>query len=212
MSLIKNLNKSVDGFHLSIPQLEIPDTGVTALLGRSGSGKTTVMNLLSGLEPCPELQWNFKDLDLAKLEPGERRIGMVFQNYQLFSHLTVKENILFAARARKLDSKTIESRLLELCKSLELSSVLEKKTDVISGGEKQRTALARALIGKPRILFLDEPFSALDAEIREKARETTLKLINSENIPALLITHDSTDVDRMASTCFYLENGRLRSS
>src|SRR5271165_2213509 len=100
MSLVKGLVRDYDGFTLSIPTWEIPDQGITALWGPSGSGKTTAFRLLIGLEPCPGLSWTFAELDIAALPVPQRRLGVVFQTLELFPHMTARENILFAARAR----------------------------------------------------------------------------------------------------------------
>lgn len=209
MSVVKHLNKTFDGFSISIPEFEIPDLGVTALIGPSGSGKSSVIKILCGLEVCPSLYWDFKGEDLAKLPPGKRKIGMVFQSFELFPHLTVKENIRFASEARKISKEEFEEKYSRLAQRLQINKIENKKTEIISGGEKQRTALARALIANPRILFLDEPFSALDAEIRSEARAVTLDLVNSEKIPALLITHDKEDIEALATKVFKLNAGRL---
>src|SRR5690606_35874023 len=111
MSLVEGLIRDYGDFKIEIPRWEIPDLGVTALWGPSGSGKTSVFRLLIGLEPCPTLAWTFAGEDLAKLSPPARRLGVVFQNLELFPHMTAEENVLFAARARGIPSKDAVSRL-----------------------------------------------------------------------------------------------------
>ncbi len=209
MSIVKGLVKSYDGFELSIPVWEIPDLGVSLLWGPSGAGKSTIFRCMIGLEDCPGLSWNFKDLDLARLSPPERRLGVVFQSYELFPHLTVEENILFPIRARGENVNSFE-RELSLCKEvLGLQKILTRKAKVLSGGEQQRVALARAVMSRPRMLFLDEPFSALDPELRQEARALMNEIIRETKIPALLISHDERDIDFFQGKVFKVRNGCL---
>jgi sulfate transport system ATP-binding protein/putative spermidine/putrescine transport system ATP-binding protein len=209
MSLVENLIRDYGDFKVEIPRWEIADQGVTALWGPSGSGKTSVFRLLAGLEPCPGLTWTFKGEDLARLAPPDRRIGVVFQSFELFPHMSAEENILFAARARRIPEADARKSFRRLIESLRMESYVSKKAAVLSGGEAQRVALARAVIGRPRILFLDEPFSSLDAELRERARLMTKSLIQELQIPTLLVTHDQNDLDRLADVTVKIRDGRL---
>lgn len=209
MSLIKNLIRKYEGFEIHIPQWEIPDQGITALTGPSGSGKTSVVRLLLGLEPCKDLSWQFGSEDLAKQPVGKRRLGVVFQEYALFPHLSARDNILFAARARNVGNPEIEQKLSEWEPLLKFGSFLSRKASLLSGGEQQRVALVRALIGKPRFLFLDEPFSALDADLRADSRKLVQALVQKEKIPTLLISHDRRDVEMLANQEFHIRDGRL---
>jgi len=210
MSTVKDLIKDYDGFKIQIPILEIPDQGVTALLGKSGSGKSSILRILSGLDSSPQMQWDFQGLAMHLLKPPERRIGFVFQSYEIFPHMTARENILFAAEARNIPIKISKEKMKELIQTLQLESFIDRRSDLLSGGEKQRVALARALISEPRILFLDEPFAALDEELRQDARKLVLNVIEKAKIPALLITHDQRDVDFLATTRYQIENGNLK--
>ena len=209
MSLIQNLYRDYGDFRVDIPRWEIADQGVTALWGPSGSGKTSVFNLLIGLEPCPGLIWDFKGLNLAALPMQERQLGVVFQNYEIFPHLTAQQNILFAAEARDITLKAAEKHLAELTETLQLQNCLNTKGELLSGGEKQRTALARALIGEPRFLFLDEPFSNLDQNLRDSARSLVKQVIDKHRVPTLLVTHDEGDLKALAQTVVKIENGKL---
>ncbi len=209
MSVVENLVKVYSGFEVNIPKWTIPDQGVTALWGPSGSGKSTVFRLLLGLDPCQQLRWKFKDIDLAALPVGEKRLGIVFQSYDLFPHLSAQENILFAARARKLNERESKEILYRLSKKLNMASFLDRKTNLLSGGEKQRVALARALISKPRILLLDEPFSALDEDLKNEARKMVKDLLHEEEVPAILVTHDPKDIEVLANQVNRIEKGRL---
>ncbi len=209
MSLIKNLERKYDGFEIHIPEWEIPDDGITALTGPSGSGKTSIVRILLGLEPCPSLSWQFGKEDLAKQPVGQRRLGVVFQEYSLFPHLTARENIEFAAQARNVEEAEFERKISEWDQHLKLKTFLDRKANLLSGGEQQRVALVRALIGRPRFLFLDEPFSALDADLRAESRKLVKTLVQLEKIPTLLISHDRSDVEALASQEFHLQEGRL---
>lgn len=207
MSRVENLIRDYGDFRIEIPKWEISDQGVTALWGPSGSGKTSVFRLLIGLEPCPGLKWTFGDEDLARLSPPERRLGVVFQSLELFPHMSAAENILFAAKARGIANA--EDKLRELSEELRMTSYLQRPARVLSGGEAQRVALARAVIGQPRFLFLDEPFSSLDAEMRSEARALVRRLIDRLKIPTLLITHDREDLAALADHTVRIEAGRL---
>jgi len=211
--IVHNLKKEYDGFQLDIPEWTIADRGITALSGRSGSGKTSIIRILLGLEDCPSLSWMIETpsgaLDLARLPIEKRNLAVVFQNYELFPHLSARENIMFAAKAQKLANDEAIRRLSRLASRLQIETLLEKKAKVLSGGERQRVALARALIREPRFLFLDEPFSALDIEIRQEARRLVKSIVDEYKTPTLLVSHDPADVESLASHVVYIEAGRL---
>jgi sulfate transport system ATP-binding protein/putative spermidine/putrescine transport system ATP-binding protein len=209
MSLVEGLNRDYGDFKIEIARWEIADQGITALWGPSGSGKTSVFRLLIGLEPCPTLVWKFGDEDLAQLPPPERRLGVVFQNLELFPHMSAEENILFAARARGIRQTEAVHRLKDLSDELRMSGYLNRQARVLSGGEAQRVALARAVIARPRFLFLDEPFSSLDAELRGEARSLVKNLISRMKIPTLLVTHDQEDLKVLADRVVKIKDGRL---
>jgi sulfate transport system ATP-binding protein/putative spermidine/putrescine transport system ATP-binding protein len=209
MSVIKNLHREYPGFTIDIPYWEIADRGITALSGPSGSGKTTVFRLLTGLEPCPGLSWEFGGVDLASLPPPARRLGVVFQSFELFPHMTAEQNIFFAARARGLRGDEFSARVTELVRDLGLSDCLGRRASVLSGGEAQRVALARAVIAQPRFLFLDEPFSSLDRDLRIEARALVRQVISRLGIPTLLITHDEDDLRALAASVVRIRAGRL---
>jgi ABC-type sulfate/molybdate transport systems ATPase subunit len=207
--LIRDYGNRDGDFKLEIPRWEISDTGVTALWGPSGAGKTSVFRCLLGLESVPAMCWDFKGEDIAKLSVPERRLGVVFQNYELFPHMTAAENILFAAQARRISGDEFNSRVRELVSSLQLESCFDRRASLLSGGERQRVALARALIGKPRVLLLDEPFAALDSELRTSARALVKSVINAAGIPTILITHDRADLEALANHIVEIRGGRL---
>ncbi|WP_235046239.1 ATP-binding cassette domain-containing protein [Bdellovibrio bacteriovorus] len=209
MSLVENLHRDYGDFKLDIDSWEILDEGVTVLWGPSGSGKTSVFRILLGLESCPGFKWTYQGTDLAKLKTPDRNLGVVFQTLDLFPHLSAEENMMFAARARKVNPAKSSARLKELSSILKMESFLQRPAAVLSGGEKQRVAIARALMGEPRLLLLDEPFSALDQELRDESRKLVKSVIETEKIPTLLVTHDQRDVEILGNKVTTIRNGRL---
>jgi ABC-type sulfate/molybdate transport systems ATPase subunit len=209
MSLVENMICKFDDFALEIPRWELLDQGVTALNGPSGSGKTTVLRVLAGLIPCVDFSWTFHGIDLAKLTLADRRIGIVFQTLELFPHLTARENIFFAARARKIPAPQAGEDFRRLVGDLRLEECESRNVRQLSGGERQRVALARALIGQPRVLLLDEPFSSLDIQLRDEARELVSSVIEKRRIPTILITHDARDLEVLADRVDEIRNGQL---
>ncbi len=209
MSLVKNLSRDYGDFSIDIPSWEILDEGVTVLWGPSGSGKTSIFRILLGLEECPGLTWDVNGVDIAKLKSPERKLGVVFQTYDLFPHMTAEENILFAAKSRQINSGKANDRIKSLSHVLQMDSFLNRKAAVLSGGEKQRVAFARAIIGEPRVLLLDEPFSALDQTLRDESRKLLKSIIEVEKIPTVLITHDPKDVEILANKVTKIELGKL---
>ena len=199
MSFVENLIYKYDDIKIQIPKWQIPDQPVTVLWGPSGSGKTTLLRILMGLENAsPGMKWVFKGQDLAPMKAPERRLGVVFQTLELFPHMSARKNILFAAQARKISENDFQIKLKKYVDLLQMGPFLDRSVQILSGGEKQRVALVRALIGNPRILLLDEPFSSLDESLREESRNLLRKVIQEENIPVLMVTHDRQDVEKLA--------------
>jgi sulfate transport system ATP-binding protein/putative spermidine/putrescine transport system ATP-binding protein len=208
--LVENLFKNYGDFKIDIPSWEILDEGVTVLWGPSGSGKTSVFRLLIGLETTiPNFKWTFKDHDLAKMKVPQRRLGVVFQTLDLFPHMTAEENILFAAKAREVSHEQAYGKLKELSEVLQMKSFLNRPVSLLSGGEKQRVAIARALSGDPRMLLLDEPFSALDQDLRQESRALIKRVIEKTKIPTLLVTHDPLDVEVLANKVSIIKHGQI---
>lgn len=215
MSVIKNLKlqfrqNNVAGFSLDIPSLELSDDGCTALWGASGSGKSTVVRCLLGLEECPGLSWILNGVDVARLPVQKRGLGVVFQNSRLFPHMTVKENIEFAISARGYRIDQSWERIQRLISRLAVGHLIDRSARNLSGGEQQRLSLIRSLAGRPQFIFLDEPFSALDEDHRGEARKLVGEVLAEEGIPALLITHDRHDVVALARKTIQIESGRIK--
>lgn len=211
MSELRGLVKDYGDFKLSIEAVYFADRGVTALCGPSGSGKTSLLRHLIGLETVKGMSWIFNGLDLATLSPAERHLGVVFQTYDLFPHMSGRENVEFALRARGLSFNESTSILLDLRQCLQLDHFWERSATQLSGGEAQRIALARALVARPRMVLLDEPFSSLDEDIKSEARKALLKVLNRLQVPALLISHDLHD-KKLADQVIEMREGRVISS
>jgi len=197
-------------FELNV-QLSLPKNGVTALLGPSGSGKTSLLRLLAGLDQgavgyirAGNTVW-FDHQHRIYLPPQLRRVGLVFQEYALFDHLTVWQNIAYGVAKSK--QKVIVKHWLQRTHLTELAN---SKPAILSGGQRQRVALARALAHEPDVLLLDEPFAALDIQLRDRLRREIQGLIQGLDIPVLLVTHDLLEAQLMADNIGVLIDGRLR--
>lgn len=210
MAYIKNLNYEFDNFVLNIPTLEIKENEVTVLMGPSGAGKTTLFNLITGFLPYTDWQFEINGVDLAKKEIAERHLGIVFQSFELFPHLTAKENIELVMQSRKNLELAAKSDLIKFKKILNLESCWNTKAQVLSGGEKQRVSLLRAVMSKPKMLLLDEPFSALDESNKDEARKLLKNLLSEFKITTLLISHDSKDASYFGSNLVLIDNGKVR--
>lgn len=193
-------------------RLRLPDSGITAVLGPSGSGKSTLLRLLAGLERpragCirfGEHIW-FSRAQAIDRPPSARAIGFMFQHYALFPHLSVAENIGYGlARGRER-----QRRVAEWIERLELTGLERRRPAALSGGQRQRVALARALAPRPRLLLLDEPFSAVDASLRQSLRLLLQELISESDTSAILVTHDLEDARQCADRIGVMIAGRVR--
>ena len=212
MSSIKNLYLKLDKFELNIPSLELAEQSVTAIIGPSGSGKSTFFKVLIGIYSPVGWSWTFTHENLHHLPIQERRLGVVFQNYELFPHLTAEENIQIVMRARAQSGLQFDEAMSVLEKyreRLQLQKCWQTKAQQLSGGEKQRVALLRAVMSRPRLLLLDEPFSALDLELRHDARGLVKSLLDEVKIPTYLITHDVDDVVALAQHVVKMQAGQI---
>ncbi|MPQ46747.1 molybdenum ABC transporter ATP-binding protein [Marinifilum sp. N1E240] len=187
--------------------------GITGVFGPSGAGKTTLMHLLVGLEHPDEGTISIEEqaiVDSKKnlwTKPRKRRIGYVFQEGRLFPHMTVKKNLLFASEYSSADEQIIEFD--ELVDLLEIRDLLEKRPRSLSGGEKQRVAIGRALLSAPKLLLMDEPFSSLDVALRRQIIPYLIKINRKLGIPMLVVSHDLPDLLSLTQELFLLRNGRV---
>lgn len=189
--------------------LEVPAGSCTAILGPSGSGKSTVLRLTAGLDPPTAGSVHLDGADLAGVAPERRGMAMVFQRPLLFPHLSVGDNVAFADRVRGVPRRAAQRRAAEYLDLVQLGGFGDRPARTLSGGQEQRVALARAMAAEPRVLLLDEPFSALDARLREEMHELLADLRMRLDPTILLVTHDSAEADALADRAAVLDEGRL---
>ena len=193
---------------------EIPDGELIGLLGPSGCGKSTALNLICGLLAPTEGKIYFGEDDVTDLPPEKRGVGMVFQNYALYPHLTVLQNILFPLQnlkgAEKLTKAEMHERALEAAKLVQIDTLLERKPSELSGGQQQRVAIARALVKLPRVLLLDEPLSNLDARLRLQTREEIRRIQRETKITTIFVTHDQEEAMSISDHIVVMRDGVLQ--
>lgn len=183
---------------------------LTALLGPSGCGKTTTLNMLSGILPVTSGKVFFDDKDVTNLPPEKRGIGLVFQNYALYPHMTVLQNICFPMEMKDIPKKQRLERAAELAELVHITSLMRRKPAELSGGQQQRVAIARALAKQPEVLLLDEPLSNLDAKLRVEMREEIRRIQREAKITTVFVTHDQEEASSIADQVVLLKNGVLQ--
>lgn len=200
---IENLTKAYGDFKaVDNMNLHIADGELVGLLGPSGCGKSTTLFMLAGLSDPTEGSIYFGDRNVTKVAPEDREIGLVFQNYALYPHMTVEENIMFPLINRKVKKPEARERAYEMAKLVQLDGLMKRKPKALSGGQQQRVAIARALVKKPEVLLLDEPLSNLDAKLRIETREEIRRIQQEVKITTIFVTHDQEEAmsisDRIA--------------
>ena len=173
--------------------IEIPDGQLIGLLGPSGCGKSTTLFMLSGLEQPTGGKIYFGDQDVTDLSPEKRGIGLVFQNYALYPHMTVEQNIMFPLINMRMPRQEAKERALEAASLVQIDELLQRKPKELSGGQQQRVAIARALVKMPNVLLLDEPLSNLDARLRLQTREEIKRIQRETGITTVFVTHDQEE-------------------
>lgn len=211
---IEGVNKQFGSFTaLENVNLSIASGELVALLGPSGSGKTTLLRVIAGLETPDSGKVWFDDEDATWHAPGERRVGFVFQHYALFKHMTVFENVAFGLRVRPKATRPskdqLEARVHELLRLVQLDWSAGRYPHQLSGGQRQRIALARALAVEPKVLLLDEPFGALDAQVREELRRWLRKLHDEIGLTSVFVTHDQEEALEIASRVVIFNHGKV---
>jgi len=190
---------------------EIPDGKLIGLLGPSGCGKSTTLNLISGLEKATEGRIFFGDEDVTDLAPEHRGIGLVFQNYALYPHMTVRQNIIFPLQnlkgKDKLTREQMDEKALEAAKMVQIEDLMDRKPSEMSGGQQQRVAIARALVKMPRVLLLDEPLSNLDARLRLQTREEIRRIQQKTGITTIFVTHDQEEAMSISDMIVVMKSG-----
>jgi sulfate transport system ATP-binding protein len=194
--------------------LKIASGELLALLGPSGSGKTTLLRTLAGLEEPDTGRILFGERDATRLSQRERRVGLVFQHYALFPHLSVFENVAFGLRSRRRSERParaeIQRRVLELLERMQIGELRERLPDQLSGGQKQRVALARAMAIEPSVLLLDEPFGALDAKVRIELRRWLRHIHDETGYTTVFVTHDQEEALELADRVVVMREGRIQ--
>ena len=189
----------------------IPDGKLVGLLGPSGCGKSTTLYMISGLQKPTGGQIFFGEDDVTALSPENRGVGLVFQNYALYPHMTVKQNILFPLQnlkgADKLDKNTMLERALEAARLVQIDNLMDRKPSELSGGQQQRVAIARALVKMPRVLLLDEPLSNLDARLRLQTREEIRRIQRETGITTIFVTHDQEEAMSISDVIVVMKLG-----
>lgn len=205
----RNVQKSYDGEHLVVKNfnLEIEQGEFVTMLGPSGSGKTTCLMMLAGFETVTHGQICIDEKPVNDIAPQKRGIGMVFQNYALFPHMTIEENLAFPLRVRKLSRQDIEDRVRKSLDLVALGQFAKRMPAQLSGGQKQRVALARALIFEPRLVLMDEPLGALDKQLREQMQYEIKRLSKQLGITVVYVTHDQTEALTMSDRIAVFNDG-----
>lgn len=190
---------------------KIPDGRLIGLLGPSGCGKSTVLNLISGLLKPTEGKILFGDDDVTELPPENRGIGLVFQNYALYPHLSVRQNIMFPLQnlkgKDKLSKDQMSDKVMESARLVQIEELMERKPAELSGGQQQRVAIARALVKMPKVLLLDEPLSNLDARLRIQTREEIRRIQRETQVTTIFVTHDQEEAMSISDMIVVMKEG-----
>ncbi|MBD1806258.1 ABC transporter ATP-binding protein [Microcoleus sp. FACHB-SPT15] len=189
---------------------EVPDGQFWVLVGPSGCGKSTILRMIAGLESATDGNLYIGDALVNGVPARQRDVAMVFQNYALYPHMTVADNLSFGLRMRKADSTTIKERVETVARSLDISHLLDRKPKQLSGGQQQRVALGRAIAREPKVFLLDEPLSNLDAQLRDGTRAELKQLHQRVGITTIYVTHDQVEAMTLADQIVVLNRGRIQ--
>jgi sulfate transport system ATP-binding protein len=189
--------------------LEVPEGSLTALLGPSGSGKSTLLRIMAGLESPDRGTIKIDGNDVTAARPQDRGIGFVFQHYAAFAHMTVRGNVAFGLQIRKRPKDQVKAKVDELLELVGLTQWGDQRPHQLSGGQRQRMALARALAVEPRVLLLDEPFGALDANVRAELRRWLRRLHDEQGVTTVLVTHDQEEAMEVADTIAVMNKAKI---
>ena len=212
MIRVEGLHVRAGAFALRDISFDVPAGGYAMLMGRTGSGKTTILEAVAGLRTALAGKIVLNEVDATRLRPAGRNVGLVPQDAAMFTTMTVREHLAFALVVRRAPLPAIERRVAELAEMLEIAPLLDRYPAGLSGGEKQRVALGRALSFRPAILCLDEPLSALDEETRVQIGELLKRVQREAGVTALHITHNRREADALGDVLLELVDGRVKPS
>jgi sulfate/thiosulfate transport system ATP-binding protein len=190
----------------------VPDGSLTALLGPSGSGKSTLLRIIAGLESPDSGRIMIQGNDTTNVPAQHRNVGFVFQHYAAFKHMTVHNNVAFGLKIRKRDKEEIDQRVRELLALVHLDGLADRYPSQLSGGQRQRMALARALAVEPKVLLLDEPFGALDAQVRKELRAWLRRLHDEVHVTTIFVTHDQEEAMEVAEQIVVMNVGQVEQA
>jgi len=208
-SIVKRFGNSSDSAAVANVSFEAQPKAITTLLGPSGSGKSTLLRLIGGLETPDQGRVFIDGKDVTSVSPQHRNVGFVFQSYALFKHMTVAENIAFGMKIRGLAKAQVQKRVAELLSLVQLPEYGTRFPSQLSGGQRQRVALARALAIEPKVLLLDEPFGALDTQVRLELRQWLVSLHEQTGITTILVTHDQEEALELSQHIVLLNQGKI---
>ncbi len=207
---IKGMSKQLGDFSLENISFTVENGDYFVLLGESGAGKSVILELIAGMENVDAGSISLKGKDITHLAIQDRGISMVFQDFAIFPHLTVADNIAYSLKAKSYSKAEIKKRVVQLADEMEISSLLDRKPKGLSGGELQRVALARALAAEPQLLLLDEPLAAVDIRLKDQLR-SLLRRLNRKGITILHVTHDFDEALSLANRIAVIHQGKLIS-
>lgn len=210
--VLKNVNKIYEGGNLAVKDvnIEIKDKEFAVLVGPSGCGKSTTLRMIAGLEDITSGEIFIDNKKVNDVSPKDRDIAMVFQNYALYPHMTVYENMAFGLKLRKFKKDEIKTRVNDAAKILELEDYLDRKPKALSGGQRQRVAVGRAIVRKPKVFLFDEPLSNLDAKLRVQMRTEISRLHRKLEATMIYVTHDQTEAMTMGERIVVMKDGLIQ--
>ncbi|MFI5100972.1 MAG: sulfate/molybdate ABC transporter ATP-binding protein [Actinomycetes bacterium] len=211
MIRVSNVSKNFGDFAaLTDVSVDIPSGSLTALLGPSGGGKSTLLRIIAGLETPDTGVIEIAGADSTSMSPQRRNVGFVFQHYAAFKHMTVASNVAFGLKIRKRPKAEIDKRVTELLELVHLEQFAGRYPAQLSGGQRQRMALARALAVEPQVLLLDEPFGALDAQVRKELRTWLRRLHDEVHVTTVFVTHDQEEAMEVADSIVVMADGKVQ--
>ena len=208
---VRNLNTFFEDVQiLKNVNMDVPENSVTALIGPSGCGKSTTLRMIAGLEDISSGELKIGDRVVNDVEPKDRDIAMVFQNYALYPHMSVYDNMAFGLKLRKVPKPEIDKMVKEAAKVLDLTPLLDRKPKALSGGQRQRVAMGRAIVRNPKVFLMDEPLSNLDAKLRVQMRIEIAKLHQRLGTTIIYVTHDQTEAMTLGTRIVVMKDGVIQ--